>query len=445
MVWWPACHDAIRKKSRGVSDTAGALVFPRLPMKVLLAGLGSAGDVFPFFGLAQDLMSRGHVVELLVNPVHAPVAAAYGLPMHPVGTVMQVEQTLAHPKLWHPVDGLGVMWRYLLRPAVRPVFDRIRQVAANERCVVVATPLAFGARVAQESLGVTLISAYTAATLLRSCENPQTIAQWQVPRWLPRPVRSSLWNLLDRYKLEPLVRPELEGLRASLGLPDIRHSIFGEWMHSPDAGCTLFPAWFAKASSDWPPQVVQAGFPLFESDPGPVPDARLATFLESGARPVVFTAGTAARQAGDFFRLAVSTCLQLGVRGVLVGHGATEAAGPLPAAVTACDHVPFHWLFPQAAAVVHHGGIGTLAQALKAGIPQLVLPRAYDQFDNGLRIRALRVGDTLGSADAMAELPGRLRRLLDDPLVQTACRSLAHRVDTAAARRRVSELVESFA
>lgn len=414
-------------------------------MNVLLVGLGSAGDVYPFLGMAQDLVSRGHRVELLVNPVHAPVAAACGLPVHPVGTQDQAEQASAHPKLWHPIDGFGVMWRYLLRPAVRPVFDRIRQVAATGPCVVVATPLAFGARVAREALGVPLVSAYTAATLLRSCENPMTIAQWQVPRWIPRPVRRGAWKLLDRLKLEPLVAPDMHALRAPLGLDNVRHSIFGEWMHSPDAGCALFPDWFAKAAGDWPAQVVQTGFPLFENDTQSVLDPRLAALLDSGARPVVFTAGTAARDADEFFRQAASACAQLGIPGVLVGHGAADAVGPLPPGVTTYDQVPFHRLLPESSAIVHHGGIGTIAQALKAGIPQLVLPRAYDQFDNGLRVRALGVGDTLQLASVKAELPARLRQLLDNPIVQVACRAAAARVDVPAARRQISDLVERLA
>lgn len=414
-------------------------------MKVLLVGLGSAGDVYPFLGIAQELLARGHDVELLANPVHAPVAEACGVALHPIGTAEQAEQTLAHPKLWHPIDGLGVMWRYLLRPAVRPVFEHIREVAARGRCVVVATPVAFGARVAREALGVPLVTAYTAATMLRSCEHPLTLAQWQVPRWVPRPVCRSLWQLLDRYKLDRLVRQDLHALRHPLGLPELRQSVFGEWMHSPDAGCTLFPDWFAKAPGDWPAQVVQAGFPLFETDVGYAAEPQLASFLQNGSRPVVFTCGTAARDSHAFFRHAAAACAQLGVRGVLVGHGAISPDLVLPPAVLACDHVPFHWLLPQAAAVVHHGGIGTIAQALHAGVPQLVVPHAYDQIDNGLRLRALGAGDTLGVGSDMARFPVVLRQLLDDPLVKAACDAAALRVDAATARRTVSELVERFA
>jgi rhamnosyltransferase subunit B len=213
--------------------------------RACLVGFGTTGDIHPLLALGQALHAHGHPVTVLANPAHQALVAATGFDFVPIGTAQEQHDTLSHPKMWHPLDGLGVMWRYLLRPGLEPTYAALARLAAQDRCIVVANPLAMGARVAQEALGLPLISIYTAATMLRSTEHPLTMVHWRVPRWCPRPLRAAGWRLLDRVKLEPLVHPALDPLRARLGLPPITGSVFGEWMHSPQAGLALFPDWFA--------------------------------------------------------------------------------------------------------------------------------------------------------------------------------------------------------
>jgi rhamnosyltransferase subunit B len=417
-------------------------------MKVLLVPVGSTGDIHPFLAIGLALRARGHDAELVTNPVFEPLVRSQGLGFTAVGTRQQYEQTIAQPKLWHPIDGLGVMWRGLIRHSLIPVFDHLRSMASAGRCVVLASPVAFGARVAQLKLGLPLVSAYTAATMLRSSADPMTLAHWQVPRWVPAFARRAAWGALDRHKLEPMARPALQALAAHAGVAMPATSVFGHWMHSPLAGVTLFPDWFAPAPADWPPQVVQAGFPMFDGDQAGATDPLLASFLEQGPAPVVFMPGTAAHDNGGFFRAARQACDQLGLRGLLLGQGAAQAVADRPVAgrFFTADYLPFGSLLPHAAALVHHGGIGTLAQAIRAGLPQLVLPRAYDQFDNAMRLQHLGVGHAIPAGDsALATLPARLKALLDNQALRDNCRRLARRVDTPAALDRICALVEGVA
>jgi len=55
------------------------------------------------------------------------------------------------------------------------------------------------------------------------------------------------------------------------------------------------------------------------------------------------------------------------------------------------ENVPHHWLFPQMAGIIHHGGAGTTAEALKAGVPSLITPLAVDQFFWGDHVHSLGV------------------------------------------------------
>ena len=365
-----------------------------------------------------------------------------GLEFEALGEPGDYQATVSHPKLWHPIDGFGVMWRYLLRPALAPTYQRLAALAARGPCVAIANPVAMGARVAQEKLGLPLITAYTAATMLRTVQDPMTLAHWRVAPWIPRGLRRTAWAVLDRYKLQPLVRPALEGLRSELGLAPLAQSVFGQWMHSPQAGVTLFPDWFAAAPSDWPTQVVQAGFPLYDGDLQQVP-AQVRAFVEQGPAPVVFMPGTAADAAAPFFEAAVQACRQAGQRGLLLGAVPEALRAGLPATLLAAAYAPFAWLLPRARALVHHGGIGSCAQALRAGIPQLVVPQAYDQFDNAMRLERLGVGLTL-TADAagLAAIGGTLQRLLDNPAVAQACARRAPQATPEAAQETVAALVE---
>jgi rhamnosyltransferase subunit B len=414
--------------------------------RICLVTFGSAGDVHPMLALGRELRARAWPVTLLSNPAFAQVAAASGLAFEPVGDETDYHTTIDHPKLWHPIDGFGVMWRYLLRPALAPTYERIAQIAAAGPCIVIANPMAMGARVAQEALGTPLITAYTAATMLRTVSNPMTMASWRVPAWWPTLLRRTAWAALDRLKLEPLVRPALEALRGPLNLPPIGAPVFGTWMHSPAAGVALFPAWFAPARLDWPPQVAQAGFPLYADDTAQAQPPELEAFLEQGRPPVVFMPGTAQQRGDAFYSAAVHACMLTGQRGLLLGAVPNEIARNLPRELKAMPYAPFSTLLPRVRALVHHGGIGTTAQALKAGLPQLIVPSAYDQFDNAMRIERLGVGLSLSHRPGgLATMGARLGQLLHDRAIASASAHWARQTDAQIAHDTVAGLVERFA
>jgi rhamnosyltransferase subunit B len=411
---------------------------------VALVTFGSSGDVHPMLAIAQDLLRRGHRVALLTNPFFAPEAAASGVEFIPVGVREEYERTINHPKLWHPIDGLGVMWRYLLRPALAPTVDALAALHRQGPWLVIASPLAMGARLAQEKYGVRLVSSYTSATLLRTVQCPMTLAQWQVSPWIPRFCTRMAWAGLDRFKLEPLVKPALDALRGKLALPPLRESVFGHWMHSPLAGLTLFPEWFAPAAFDWPAQIVSGGFPLFDGDMTAGIPAALENFLSDGPPPVVFIQGTAAVDERGFFMAAARACGEAGMRGVFLGRVDVSLAHGESGRLHAEAYAPFGELLPRARALVHHGGIGSCAQALRAGIPQLIAPRAYDQFDNAMRLERLGVGLSLGGG-ALDRMGARLLELLGSESIAKACSAYAARTSPGACWEAIAVCVKRFA
>lgn len=417
----------------------------------MLASVGSLGDVHPFVALGRALQARGHAVTLVCNDEHRDAAARAGLDAAPTGPAVDLGAASASPNLWHPIKGLGVFWKHMLAPAIAPTFHHIARIAADGPCLVVAPPVMFGARFARAACpGVTLVSAITAPAVLRTDRAPVTMAHWRLPAGTPGPLVRWAWRQLDRHKLHPMALQRLQREAAALGVagPPAGSSVFGDWMWSPDGGLALFPPWFAPARRGWPADLRPGGFPLFD-DPGgdaaaggvgddmagshglvdadgdraaggALPPAAEA-FLAAGPAPIVFMPGSAMRHAQAHFAAAVAACARLGERAVLLTPHAGQLPPELPPTVLHQPYLPFGALLPRARAVVHHGGIGSCAQGLRAGLPQLVMPMAHDQFDNAHCLRRLGVARILRPRQAEpAALARALRALLALPAAPRA-------------------------
>ena len=152
----------------------------------------------------------------------------------------------------------------------------------------------------------------------------------------------------------------------------------------------LFPDWFATPQPDWPAALQFAGFPQYDESDQQQLSPDLVRFLDAGDKPVVFTPGSANQNAAAFFQGAIDASARLGRRAILLTRF-KEHLPALPSSVHHEGYAPLSRLLPRSAALVHHGGIGTLAQALAAGVPQLTMPMGFDQPDNTNRLIRLGV------------------------------------------------------
>ena len=126
----------------------------------------------------------------------------------------------------------------------------------------------------------------------------------------------------------------------------------------------------------------------------------------------------------------------MGRRGILLSRFADHIPPTLPPNIRHFAFVPLSSLLPRCAAIVHHGGIGTTSQAFAAGIPQLIMPLAHDEFDNAARVKRLGAGDWLRESRFRAEtVAAKIRELLSDAEVRIACQRIAERL---AARSEIS-------
>src|SRR5262249_35171539 len=146
---------------------------------------------------------------------------------------------------------------------------------------------------------------------------------------------------------------------------------------------------------DWPSQVRLTGFLCFDGAPRQEAPADVREGLDGDTPLVVFTPGTAIRRAPWFFHDSIRACQALGCRALFLTPFRGQLPGTLPAGVRHFDYLPLSQTLARAAALVHTGGIGTVAQGLAAGVPQVVVPLKNDQPDNACRLERLGVARAL--------------------------------------------------
>ena len=414
------------------------------PAHFLLVTLGSHGDVHPFVGLGKTLLARGHRVTLATNEHFRPLAEATGLDFEPVGQEADFLALAKHPDLWHARRGALVV-AGAVAGALRPVYDAVTR-RLDARTVVVGSTLALAARVARDELGFPMATVHLAPIVFRSVHAPPRMPG--VPAIvgrLPAFALTRFYEGADKYVIDPALAPAVNAFRAELGLPPVER-VMHAWWNAPDLAVGLWPEWFAPPQADWPAQARLTGFPLYdESDVSPLP-ADLETFLNAGDAPIAFTPGSAMQHGGRFFAAAAAACQRLGRRGLLLTRHDGQVPATLPPTVLHVPYAPFSALLPRCAAISHHGGIGTTSQSLAAGVPQLVMPMAHDQFDNAARARALGVAETLSPRRYRPRaVAAALGRLLGSAKGAARCREVAGKVAGADGIGEACNLLETLA
>lgn len=395
-------------------------------MHFLIATAGSAGDVHPFIAIGTELARRGHAVELTGAAPYAAAVRGAGLGYHALGTVEEFERLLTMPDLWSPRRGLELILRQLL--------DHLAEATGLTRAllrpdsVLVGGTLAWQVRLLQDQLAVPTATVHLSPSCILSGESPSVLpgAGWLTH--LPPALVRGLYATVDRWLLDPCIAPRLNGLRAGFGLAPVDH-VMTRWIHSPELVIAAWPEWFAPRRADWPPRSTTSGFPLWRHPTGDLPvDPALAAFLAAGAPPVGITPGSAMAHGGRFIARALAACRALGRRALVVTPYAEQLPERLAPDAHHARYVPFEWLVPRLAALVHHGGIGTTAQALAAGTPQLIAPFAHDQFDNGARVQRLGAGETLPQDARPARWKITLGHVVDSTEIRSACRVACERI-----------------
>lgn len=396
---------------------------------VIVAASGTGGDILPFIVLSQGLLDRGHRVLMLVPRFHEAIVLASGVPCRTFGTHHEWQALLNDPELWDERKGWGVIWGGLV-PHLGAIHQLIQELPASESCAVLSHPILVPMAALARSIrpDLRIAAAYLAPSNLCSSHDMLAAGSLRIPAWVPVGLRKALWRLIHIGWIDPVTLPGLNAARGQMGLPAVTH-FFEHVLKVPCASLGLFPSWYACVQADWPQPFSEGDFVDAPVSGETALSPPLEEFLSDGTPPIVFTPGTGHQHAARYFSTALEALKRLGQRGMFVTPHAAQLPDNLPSTVLWQAYVPFTSLLPRVAAVVHHGGVGTMAEAFRAGTPQLIVPFAYDQFDNGLRAKRLGVAEVLMAKRlSVRRMQKRLAHLLVSDDVKHACSTVAQKM-----------------
>jgi UDP:flavonoid glycosyltransferase YjiC (YdhE family) len=238
-------------------------------------------------------------------------------------------------------------------------------------------------------------------------------------------------HILNRY-----LKPLLNLLRGEVGLRPIEDVY--RWIYSERSSklfIGLWPDWYAPRQEDWPNSIVLAGFPNYdgsEDKPSSWKPENLAQ------KPIAVTAGTGVLDGQEFFSNAVKACVLLERPAYLLTRYKRQIPASLPNGISHIDYAPLSELLPSCAAILHHGGIGTISQAFLAGTPQLIVPRVGDQFDASRRLERLGASVFTRRTDIPAKALAKLvAHIIESPTIQRNTSYLKTLVDPHDSRKRI--------
>ncbi len=411
----------------------------------IITALGSYGDVHPMVGLGSALAARGHRVKIVTNPYFEDVVTGAGLEFIALGSRDDYIRLSQHQDLWHPIRGPKLVLTYASARMLRPLYDLLVEHYVPGETVYCGHTMDLASRVVGEKFGAPTANVIFAPGVLWTLhDSPRlkgALLGPKVPRWL----KQLQFLLSDTLFVQAILGGELNRLLRELGLAPVRR-VFSRWLFASDLVLGLFPEWFGPPQPDWPTATRAVGFPLWDSDAEAQLLGEVREFLDAGSPPIAFSPGSANRNAHAFFEAAVDACDRLGQRGILLTKYDHQLPARLPPTVRHFGFVPLSKLLPRTAALVHHGGIGSCAQGLAAGVPHVVQPMSYDQFDNSRRLVRLGVAKEVSVQSFRGRtVADALATLLDSPPVATRCRELAARCNGPASLATACDILEQLA
>jgi sterol 3beta-glucosyltransferase len=368
-------------------------------MRITILTGGSRGDVQPYVALGVGLQQAGHAVQIATHEPFRTFIRERGLDFFPVGgDYRQIYESETWPQLRARGGNRLRLIKQLRRMVEANSIGFIHdawQACQDAQVILFSTSVFVAAMALAEKMQCPL---YCAGLL------PLTPTRFQAGVRLPPlpvPLRFlgplgynwlTHWlSLQTGHQLARLVM--LPAYQRALDLPP---RPFWLSLRSFQQG-PLFLYGYSRhvvpRPPDWSASNRVTGYWFLDRPADWRPSSHLVDFLASGPTPVYVGFGSMREQdAAELTETVVEALLRARQRGVLLTGQAGLGAGKLPDEIFAVEAIPHDWLFPRMAAVVHHGGAGTTAAGLRAGLPSVIVPFAWDQPFWGRRVWELGVG-----------------------------------------------------
>jgi rhamnosyltransferase subunit B len=383
--------------------------------RIVIATIGSLGDLHPKIAIALELRQRGHDVVFATHKEYQTKIEALGFKfgrMRPDNIALDDPQEMA--RMMDLKTGSEYIIRKGICPSLRQTYADLMNIS-KDADFIVAGEIVVAARLVAEKLGIRWASSAMAPIAFLSVYDPPVLPLFPFLAKLRGFGFIANWGVINFAKLITKSWGEpVHQLRRELGLSALKGNPFIDDKFSPYLTIALFSPLLAKPQPDWAANTVMAGFTFYDGSTEITPELQL--FLDSGTPPIVFTLGSAAvLDPGNFYQESLQAAKQLNRRAVLL-IGKNTPPENLTKDIIAVSYAPYSQIFPHACAIVHQGGIGTTAQALRAGRPTIVMPYSHDQPDNAARVERLGTSRTIELKNYSAlRVVKELNELLDNP------------------------------
>lgn len=380
----------------------------------LFVTLGSWGDLFPYLGIAEELQARGHRVTVAASPAWQTAVNDTEITFLPIGNDVGFKEFENNPQIFRPMPfGLRAALDTFLFAQADQLTADLRPAMAQAD-VVVAHPAHVVAQNLAEALDKPVVIASVFPAMIPSAH---TVPGGSITRArqgrLGRAANRTAWASA-RFFMSRLFDRQTNRHRQTLDLPRVKASLLTLPMRA-DKILLLCPSELIDPPPDWPLRVTVTGSVTWDNAAGPI-DHELQAFLDGGDKPVLVTLGASSSAvAEDFFDLAATALGNLGQRQILVTGPATPPQRELGPNAIVREFVSFDAVLPSCRAIIHHGGVGTAISAARAGIPQVAVPRGFDQPDTAAMLERHRIGKAVPWKRRHRRLQDAIARVLDDP------------------------------
>jgi rhamnosyltransferase subunit B len=381
-----------------------------LMARILIVGKGGYGDMFPMLAVAQELKNRGHAISIAAEAHHGPSIRPLGIPLTPTDADSHRRKTNSSGYLANITKLLGKF----SSKHIETEYEVVHQ-AAKDVDLIIGNQVAYTAAIVRKKLGKPWVFCAPSPLAIPSRLDPPLFPYLHGLQSLTRPfgippdIYINIAREVSRLNMLSSIR-----LQRRVGINDNRHPRF-EGMYSDDLNLLMTSPALLTHQPDWPAKTFLSGFTWFE--PSFLKNAKksekLSNFLRSGPPPIVFAPGGSKRIApGRFYTESIAACKKLGCRGILLAAKRFHDELPVCDDILVIGYTPYAELLDGAAAIVHSGGIGALGWGLKYGVPSVMIPSSWDQYDNARLATQKGIAVTLKSRSFNAsELADALRNL----------------------------------
>ncbi len=365
--------------------------------RIILTTYGSLGDLNPFIATAVGLRDRGHEVTFAVERANLEPVRRQGFEVRELSGNSEGALEGYHKELFggrEPMAAMRILVEHDVVPTLR---NKVREL--SEACegadLLVSSSLQPAASIVAEMTRIHWASVSISPIGIPS----RHLEGFSLPVPMPQriqPFVNGTLATLGKVAIRRIADRPINQIRGEFGLPRSKDVLSVEGLSRELIAVPASPA-FVPHPPDWPSQARMTGFCYWEDPSATWADQeRVQQFLERLGPVVAVSSGSMASwvktEFTAFFRASVEAVRMSGGRPLVVGAADGVFKQDHGEDMLCVPYVPFSQVYPQCAAVINHGGMGTVAEGLRAGVPQLVVPWGVDQFFTGARVQRIGVG-----------------------------------------------------